>query len=185
METGAIELASVLELDPHGTNDWSALAPNDGLGVRRGDLVFVHGEGATNGVMSPMVPRIGEVEDWVRETPVVGTNGQLAGWRREMADLGTHIAEERGKENSVEEPPIKRPEKDDTSLGWFGEVMNVSPTRYHGSGACGILTRSGIAAPGRDHRGHAPELDERGGPAQQAHAAVRQRGAARRPMGRR
>ena len=34
VETGAIELASVLELDPRGTNDWSAVAPtNDGLGV--------------------------------------------------------------------------------------------------------------------------------------------------------
>ena len=126
VETGAIELASVLELDPHGTNDWTALTPNDGLGVRRGDLVFIHGESTTNGVAPPMVPRIGEVEEWVREAPVVGANGQLGGWRRDMADLGTRIAEERGKAGSVGEPPIRRPTKDDPSLNWFGEVMDVS-----------------------------------------------------------
>ncbi|EJF62287.1 hypothetical protein DICSQDRAFT_104652 [Dichomitus squalens LYAD-421 SS1] len=126
VETGAIELASVLELDAHGTNDWSALAPtNDGLGVRRGDFVFIHKEGATNGVESPMVPRIGEVEEWVRESPTVSPNGQLGGWRRQMADIGTRIAEERGREGSVEEPPIRRPQKGDTSLNWFGEVIDL------------------------------------------------------------
>ena len=105
----------------------SALAPtNDGLGVRRGDFVFIHRDGGSNGVEPPMVPRIGEVEEWVRENPVVGANGQLGGWRRDMADLGTRIAEDRGKENSVEESPIKRPDKDDSSLSWFGEVMDVS-----------------------------------------------------------
>ena len=126
VETGAIELASVLELDPHGTNDWSAVAPtNDGLGVRRGDLVFIHREGTTNEVEPPMVPRIGEVEEWVREPPVVGANGQLGGWRREMADVGAKIAEDRGKANSVEELPLRRPQKGDTSLNWFGEVTDV------------------------------------------------------------
>ncbi|KAI1796055.1 hypothetical protein LXA43DRAFT_1160458 [Ganoderma leucocontextum] len=127
VETGAVELASVLELDAHGTNDWSALAPtNDGLGVRRGDFVFIHREGGTNGVEPPMVPRIGEVEEWVREGPVIVQNGQLGGWRRHMADIGTRIAEERGKsEQSVEEPPIRRPQKGDGSLNWFGEVTNL------------------------------------------------------------
>ena len=128
VETGAVELASVLELDAHGTHDWSALAPtNDGLGVRRGDFVFIHNEGETNGVEPPMVPRIGEVEEWVRDPSVAGPNGQLGGWRKEIADIGMRIAEERGKsEQSVEEPPIKRPQKGDPSLSWFGEVTNVS-----------------------------------------------------------
>ncbi|RPD66821.1 hypothetical protein L226DRAFT_529226 [Lentinus tigrinus ALCF2SS1-7] len=126
VETGAIELASVLELDPHGTNDWSAVASsNDGLGVRRGDLVFIHREGTTNGVEPPMVPRIGEVEEWAREPPQVGADGHLGGWRRDMANIGTRIAENRGKEGSVEEPPLKRPEKGDTSLNWFGEVVDL------------------------------------------------------------
>ncbi|KAI0758238.1 hypothetical protein C8Q74DRAFT_307926 [Fomes fomentarius] len=124
--TGAIELASVLELDPHGTNDWSAVAPtNDGLGVRRGDLVFIHREGETNGVETPFVPRIGEVEEWVREAPIVNTNGQLGGWRRDLADIGTRIAEARGKEQGVDERPLQRPEKGDTSLNWFGEVTDL------------------------------------------------------------
>ncbi|KAI0650395.1 hypothetical protein C8Q79DRAFT_902140 [Trametes meyenii] len=126
VETGAFELASVLELDPHGTGDWSALAPaNDGLGVRRGDFVFIHREGTNNGARAPMVPRIGEVEEWVREAPIVGPTGQLGGWRREMTDLGTRIAEQRGKEGSVEEVPIGRPQKDDPSLNWFGEVLDL------------------------------------------------------------
>ncbi|KAH9899514.1 hypothetical protein C8Q73DRAFT_639825 [Cubamyces lactineus] len=126
VETGAIELASVLELDPHGTGDWSALSPaSDGLGVRRGDFVFIHREGTTNGAKPPMVPRIGEVEEWVRDPPTVGPNGQLGGWRREMTDIGTRIAEQRGQEGSVEEAPIKRPQKSDTSLSWFGEVLDL------------------------------------------------------------
>lgn len=126
VETGAIELASVLELDPHGTNDWSAVAPtNDGLGVRRGDLVFIHREGETNGAETPLVPRIGEVEEWVRDAPIVNTNGQLGGWRRDLADIGTRIAEDRGKEQGVDERPLQRPEKGDTSLNWFGEVTDV------------------------------------------------------------
>ncbi|KAJ8487538.1 hypothetical protein ONZ51_g4099 [Trametes cubensis] len=126
VETGAIELASVLELDPHGTGDWSALSPaSDGLGVRRGDFVFIHREGTTNGAKPPMVPRIGEVEEWVRDPPTVGPNGQLGGWRREMTDIGTRIAEQRGQEGSVEEAPIKRPQKGDNSLNWFGEVLDL------------------------------------------------------------
>ncbi|KAJ7021382.1 hypothetical protein C8F04DRAFT_930556, partial [Mycena alexandri] len=64
-ETGKIELASVLELDPHGTSDTFAMleAPSDGLSVWRGDFLFVRPEGKTNG--SPVVtrvPRVGEVE---------------------------------------------------------------------------------------------------------------------------
>ncbi|KAL7282655.1 hypothetical protein ACG7TL_004128 [Trametes sanguinea] len=127
VETGAIELASVLELDPHGTGDWSALAPAaaDGLGVRRGDFVFIHREGTTNGAKPPMVPRIGEVEEWVREPPTVGPTGQLGGWRREMAEIGARIAEQRGTEGAVEELPIRRPQKGDASLNWFGEVLDL------------------------------------------------------------
>ncbi|KAI0775899.1 hypothetical protein BD413DRAFT_610617 [Trametes elegans] len=124
--TGAIELASVLELDPHGSGDWSPLGPaNDGLGVRRGDFVFIHREGTTNGARAPMVPRIGEVEEWVRDPPTVGPTGQLDGWRREMAEIGARIAEQRGKEGSVEELPIRKPQKEDTDLNWFGEVLDL------------------------------------------------------------
>ncbi|KAI0638530.1 hypothetical protein C8Q77DRAFT_1091600 [Trametes polyzona] len=126
VETGAIELASVLELDSHGTGDWSALAPaHDGLGVRRGDFVFIHREGTTNGARAPMVPRIGEVEAWVREAPTLNPNGQISGWRGEMTEIGTRIAAQRGKEGAVEEAPLRRAQKGDDSLNWFGEVLDL------------------------------------------------------------
>ena len=74
-----------------------------------------------------MVPRIGEVEECLRDPSVTGPNGQLGGWGMEIADIGIRIAEERSKtEQSVEERPIKRPQKGHPSLSWFGEVINVS-----------------------------------------------------------
>lgn len=124
-DTGTIELASVLELDPHGTSDWSAVSPTDGLGVNRGDFVFIHKEGATNGVEPPMIPRIGEVEEWVREPPEVDASGHLGGWRREMADIGNRIAERRGKDPNIEEGQIQRSKKGSLKLNWFGEVTEV------------------------------------------------------------
>ncbi|KAJ7092567.1 hypothetical protein C8R44DRAFT_816023 [Mycena epipterygia] len=125
-ETGKIELASVLELDPHGTSDTSAMleAPSDGLGVRRGDFLFVHPEGKTNG--SPVVarvPRIGEVEAWVRDVPFV--DGQLAGFRKEMSEMGANIARRRTAENIVE-GLILRPSADNATFMWLGEVTNIN-----------------------------------------------------------
>ena len=64
----AVEVASVLELDPHGGSDWSAVSPVEGLGLHRGEFVFIHKEGSSNGADAPMVPRIGELEEWVRES---------------------------------------------------------------------------------------------------------------------
>lgn len=98
----------------------------EGLGLHRGEFVFIHKEGATNGTEPPMVPRIGELEEWVREAPPVQANGQVGGWRREMVDIGNRIAERRGKEPSLEEGKVQRPEKGDPTLNWFGEVIDVS-----------------------------------------------------------
>ncbi|KAJ7225675.1 hypothetical protein GGX14DRAFT_421669 [Mycena pura] len=125
-ETGKIELASVLELDPHGTSDTVAMheAPSDGLGVRRGDFLFVHPEGRTNGSPSvARVPRIGEVEGWVRDAPFI--DGQLAGFRKEMSEMGADIARRRSTENIVE-GPILRPCAAHQSLTWLGEVTNIN-----------------------------------------------------------
>ncbi|KAJ7102087.1 hypothetical protein B0H15DRAFT_813134 [Mycena belliarum] len=125
-ETGKIELASVLELDPHGTSDGAAMLeiPSDGLGVRRGDFLFVHPEGQTNGSSVPArVPRIGEVEPWVRDAPFV--DGQLAGFRKEMSEMGASIARRRAAENIVE-GPILRPAPDNESLMWLGEVTDIN-----------------------------------------------------------
>lgn len=116
------ELASVLELDPHGTTDWAGMSANEGLGLSRGEFVFIHSEGTTHGSVSPVVPRIGELEPWVRET--TGLNGQPGGWRREMVALGSHIANTRGS-SSLEEGTIKRAQPGDSSLNWFGEVIDV------------------------------------------------------------
>lgn len=126
-DDGSVELASVLELDPHGSSDWSSVSPVEGLGLHRGEFIFIHKEGTTNGAQPPMVPRIGEMEDWVRESPVthLGESPHLAGWRRVMAEIGNDIAQRRGKDPTIEEGKLKRPQPNDTSLNWFGEVIDL------------------------------------------------------------
>ena len=126
--TPTFETVSVLELDPHGGSDWNTNPPVEGLGLHRGEFVFIHKEGSTNGAQKPMVPRIGEMEDWVRESPVanVAENGQFGGWRKTMADIGNDIAQRRGKDLTVEEGELRRPQPNDKSLNWFGEVVDVS-----------------------------------------------------------
>ncbi|THH34055.1 hypothetical protein EUX98_g169 [Antrodiella citrinella] len=120
-DTDKLELASVLELDPHGTTDWAGIGSHEGLGLGRGDFVFIHPEGANNGALPPSVPRIGELEPWVRET--TGLNGQPGSWRREMVMLGNQIATRRSSD-SVDEGRIRRLLPGDTSLNWFGEVID-------------------------------------------------------------
>lgn len=63
LTAGETEVVSVLELDPHGPSG------AESFGVRRGDFVFLHRPGTTNGAELPAVPRIGELEEWVREPP--------------------------------------------------------------------------------------------------------------------
>ena len=123
-DNGDVEIASLLDLDPHGSGD----SPVEGLGLHRGEFVFIHKEGTTNGAAKPMVPRIGELEAWVRESPMthIHENGQLGGWRREMAEIGNGVAQRRGRDDSVEEGKLRgRPPLGDTSLNWFGEVVDV------------------------------------------------------------
>ncbi|KAG1758981.1 hypothetical protein EDD22DRAFT_806982 [Suillus occidentalis] len=120
--TGKTETVSVLELDPNGVSDWAAGNPHTHLGMRRGDKVFIHREGTSNGFESPRVPRIGEIEEWVREVPV-RPDGEFSGWRRTMADMGTKIASERKEKPTVSR--VKHPTRDDASLSWFGEVTGL------------------------------------------------------------
>jgi ubiquitin-conjugating enzyme E2 O len=122
-ENGSMQLASVLELDPHGSSDLAAVIPqsaSEGLGVRRGDFVFIHRDGTTNGFEIPFVPRIGELEPWVREGPF--REGRLAGWRKEMSDIGANLAATRGEEYKGSQ--IRQPSKTGGLL-WIGEVTNV------------------------------------------------------------
>lgn len=145
----------MLELDPHGSSDWSSVSPVEGLGLHRGEFIFIHKEGSTNGAQSPMVPRIGEMEDWVRESPVtqLGDSGQLGGWRRTMAEIGNDIAQRRGKDPAIEERKLKRPQPNDTSLNWFGEVVDVS-TFNHETSPQPLIYRQ--ASTGWNRRRHAP-----------------------------
>lgn len=77
------EVVSVLELDPHGHSSDQA-GDNGGstemFGVRRGEFVFIHNENESNGLELPRVPKIGEVEPWVREASGYDEN-DLQGWR--------------------------------------------------------------------------------------------------------
>jgi ubiquitin-conjugating enzyme E2 O len=123
-DTGTLETVSVLELDPNGTGDMSPdVLHGHGFGVRRGDSVFVHPEGTTNGFAPPRVPKIGEIEEWVREPPV-RADGELGGWRRTMADLGARIAADR-KAQRTPLYNVRLPRRDDNSLSWFGEVTEA------------------------------------------------------------
>ncbi|KAF9244552.1 hypothetical protein BU15DRAFT_85946 [Melanogaster broomeanus] len=123
-DTGTLETVSVLELDPNGTGDMSPdTLHGHGFGVRRGDSVFVHPEGTTNGFPPPRVPKIGEIEEWVREAPV-RADGELSGWRRTMADLGARIAADR-KAQRIPLYNVKLPRRDDNSISWFGEVTEL------------------------------------------------------------
>lgn len=124
-ETGEIKLVSMLEIDPHGAIDMSEVIPqsaSEGFGVRRGDFVFVHREGTTNGFEKPFVPKIGELETWVREDPVV--EGRLSGWKKAMADIGASIAARCASEGA-QDIQISHPIPGSSSLLWLGEVTDV------------------------------------------------------------
>lgn len=124
-DTASTELAPLLELDPHGSsdNDANNLQTSDGFGVRRGDFVFIHRAGTTNGLEKPKVPRIGELEVWVRENPF--TEISASGWRKDLYDTGIHVATLRGN-GELNETLISRPVEGDGQLCWCGEVTGVS-----------------------------------------------------------
>ncbi|KAH8120020.1 hypothetical protein DFH11DRAFT_1557864 [Phellopilus nigrolimitatus] len=119
---GHRELVSVLELDPHGT-DANVSNPQEGFGVRRGDLVFIHREGSTNGCEKPLVPGIGELEAWVHESSFVeGDNRVVTGWQQELDNIGQQIA--RRTVPLVDCQP-KRPNPGNSRINWFGEVTHL------------------------------------------------------------
>lgn len=128
MDSGKTDLASLLELDPYGTSDPSTASPgssSEGLGVRRGDHVFIHNVGTTNGFEKARVPRIGEIEPWVQDPPI-DNEGRPAGWRKEMYDLGNDIATRRAKPTvAATGTCIKRLTPGSNEITWFGEVTGV------------------------------------------------------------
>ncbi|KAF8514320.1 hypothetical protein BU17DRAFT_52682, partial [Hysterangium stoloniferum] len=133
-DNGSTELVSVLELDPHGTSAMEGMQPNsqlDSFGVRRGDFVFIHREGSTNGAELPRVPTIGELEPWVREMPTVedradGTTS-ISGWRGELHNIGQAIAKARGTPEAFgkELDGRVKPMGKVGGVDWFGEVTDL------------------------------------------------------------
>ena len=125
-DTGTVELASLLELDPHGNSDLGANVSPGGseasFGVRRGDFVFIHSPETTNGLEPPRVPRIGEIEAWIRENPF--QNGQFVGWRKELQELGSTIASQRST-GTLAEKRIQTSTIAESKLSWCGEVTGV------------------------------------------------------------
>ncbi|KAL5535685.1 hypothetical protein ACEPAF_3779 [Sanghuangporus sanghuang] len=120
--SGRREVVSVLELDTHGAAS-SGSNPQEAFGVRRGDLVFIHREGDTNGCLKPMVPSIGELEPWIHEVPFEDEEtGELSGWRKELDRIGRMIAQ---KHEPAEGDKIRRPEPGRCEIDWFGEVTNL------------------------------------------------------------
>ncbi|KIK70823.1 hypothetical protein GYMLUDRAFT_32884 [Collybiopsis luxurians FD-317 M1] len=115
-----MEQVSLLELDPQGASNSASF--HEGLGVRRGETVFIHPPGKSNGFEVPRVPRIGEIEHWVRSNPF-SQSGQLDGWRAELASIGADIATRRGVE-VLEEGTIQSLPPVGTFL-WLGEVTDL------------------------------------------------------------
>jgi ubiquitin-conjugating enzyme E2 O len=120
--TGETELVSLLELDRGGSDAtmFSSQNSTEALGVQYGDLVLVHRSGTTNGCSKARLPRIGELEPWLREVP---ENGHCLAWRREMSELGAEVARSRGL--STERLRCKRVAPGEERLFWFGEVTKV------------------------------------------------------------
>jgi ubiquitin-conjugating enzyme E2 O len=125
-DTRVTDIVSVLELDPHGSTDFSpanSQSISEGLGVCLGELVLVHSEGTTNGLEPPRVPKIGEIETWVKEHPAE-VDGEYIGWRKDIAEMGTQIAAARVANGVIREEQRSMNSNFD-SLEWFGEVTKV------------------------------------------------------------
>ncbi|KAJ4485954.1 hypothetical protein J3R30DRAFT_3443035 [Lentinula aciculospora] len=121
---GNIEQVSLLELDSQGASDTSPFSEIEGLGVRRGEIVFIHAPGKNNGFEAPRIPRIGELEPWVRSNPFT-YSGQVDGWREELATIGADIATRRISE-AINDGTIKSKASPGT-LAWLGEVIDLRP----------------------------------------------------------
>jgi hypothetical protein len=121
-----VEMASLLELDPHGTHDVTANDPApspDELGVHRGEFVFIHKEDTSNGSTMPRVPKIGELESWVQDVPSLHTM-QPGGFTNLIYAEGLRIVSIEGnwRDNQPTFTPTGIPVK---PVCWFGYVSDV------------------------------------------------------------
>lgn len=122
------EMVPLLELDPHGTHDITGddpTPPPDELGVHRGEFVFIHKEGTTNGSVMPMVPKIGELENWVQDVPSLHSM-QPGGFTDVIYAEGLKIimTEENWRDGRSTFIPTGVPVK---PVYWFGYVSDVGP----------------------------------------------------------
>ena len=122
------EVVSLLELDPHGAHDVTGddpAASPDELGVHRGEFVFIHREGTTNGSVTPRVPKIGELESWIQEVPSLHTM-QPGGFTDVIYTEGLKLimTEENWRDGRTTFIPSGVPVK---PVQWFGYVSDVSP----------------------------------------------------------
>lgn len=124
-----IQTVSLLELDPHGTYDImtgdSTPSPEE-LGVHRGEFVFIHKEGTTNGSVMPRVPKIGELEGWIQDVPSLYTM-QPGGFTDVIYAEGLKVVmtEENWRDGrSTTFVPAGVPVR---PIHWFGYVSDVGP----------------------------------------------------------
>ncbi|KAG8771330.1 hypothetical protein FRC16_005954 [Serendipita sp. 398] len=84
--TEGVEAVPMLELDPLGSSmvDERQLSV---FGLRRGEHVLLHKSGTTNGLSPPLVPKVGELEEWVHEVPSRAADGTMEGWRGELTNV--------------------------------------------------------------------------------------------------
>jgi ubiquitin-conjugating enzyme E2 O len=116
-----VELVPLLELDAYGNSGGAGAPGLDALGVRRGDTVFVHAPGTTNGAEQGRAPRIGEMPEWAKD------NHEDAAWRERMKVVGMEEHQRRmGGPPPREESFIRKTEKGDATMNWIGEVTDVS-----------------------------------------------------------
>lgn len=126
IDTGVTELVSVLELDRSASDPFLGTLTHvaDTLGVNRGDPVLVHRPGTTNGCAKSRVPRIGELEAWLREEVEIGPN-HIPAWKREISELGAEVAKSRGPWDA-DDLRFQRVSPGDERYLWFGEVIMLN-----------------------------------------------------------
>ena len=122
------ELVSVLELDMNGPDDGQAMMEDI---VRVGDMVFLHPDGATNGVSPPRIPVIGEDGEWIHEPMKLNRQGKYVGWRGDFETFGHNIVQtrndaSRGGRHPIYDNEMMSPECGGQSIDWLGEVSKAS-----------------------------------------------------------
>ena len=82
--------------------------------------MFIHPPSSTNGSNPPRVPKIGELEAWVREPPAQSS------WRDEFYSLGMSIITTPDRVP----PTVMGPPSSNSTVNWVGEVVHVSGDQY-------------------------------------------------------